>query len=69
MRKSKKKITENLSFTVDVNKLNLNRRKFNSNEIARGTGIEKNKKGKGSYTRKNVKFTDDSCGLIFMPAS
>lgn len=65
MKKSKKKITKNLSFTIDVNKLNLNQRKFDSSEISRGTGITKSKKGKGSYTRKNAKLNDDSCGLFF----
>jgi hypothetical protein len=65
MKRSKKKITKNLSFTIDVNKLNLNGRKFDSSEISRGTGITKNKKGKGSYTRKTVKLNDDSCGLFF----
>ncbi|MFL0245615.1 hypothetical protein [Candidatus Clostridium stratigraminis] len=64
MKKSKQKITKNLSFSIDVNKVNLNCRKFNSSEISRGTGIEKNKKGKGSYTRKHVKLDDDSCGLF-----
>ncbi|MBV7273667.1 hypothetical protein JMF89_07565 [Clostridiaceae bacterium UIB06] len=66
MKKSKKKLTENISFTIDMNKLNLNRRKFDSSEIGRGTGIHKNKKGKGSYTRKNVKIDDSSCGCFVL---
>lgn len=37
---------------IDVNEIALNTRKFNSNEIGRGIGIQKPKKGKGSYTRK-----------------
>jgi hypothetical protein len=66
MKKSKKNLTENLSFTIDMNELNLNRRKFDTSEIGRGIGIQKNKKGKGSYTRKNVKVNDSSCGYFFM---
>ncbi|WP_411681295.1 hypothetical protein [Clostridium thailandense] len=66
MKKSKKKLTKNISFTIDMNKLNLNRRKFDSSEIGRGTGIHKNKKGKGSYTRKNVKIDDSSCGCFVL---
>ncbi|WPC44561.1 hypothetical protein [Clostridium sp. JS66] len=53
MKKSKKCMTQNLSFTINVNELALNSRKFDTNEISRGTGIHKPKKGKGSYTRKN----------------
>ena len=62
MKKAKKKLVKNTSFTIDMNELNLNRRKFDTTEIGRGTGIQKNKKGKGSYTRKNVKHDDSSCG-------
>lgn len=65
MKKSKKNLAKGLSFSLNMNELNLNRRKFNSNEIGRGTGIQKSKKGKGSYTRKNVNFTDSSCGYPF----
>jgi len=39
--------------TIDVNKARLNSRKFTTSEIGRGIGIQKNKKGKGSYNRKN----------------
>lgn len=53
MKKSKKCMTQDLSFTINVNELALNSRKFDTNEISRGTGIHKPKKGKGSYTRKN----------------
>jgi hypothetical protein len=49
-----------------MNELNLNRRKFDSSEIGRGIGVQKNKKGKGSYTRKNVKPDDSSCGYFFI---
>jgi hypothetical protein len=66
MKKSKNKLAKNLSFTIDMNELNLNRRKFTTSEIGRGIGIEKNKKGKGSYTRKNVKYADSSCGYYFL---
>lgn len=62
MSKSKKKLSKDLSFTIDMTKLSLNQRKFSSSEIGRGVGIEKNKKGKGSYTREKVSFDDDSCG-------
>ena len=66
MKRSKEKLTKDISFTIDMNKLNLNRRKFDSSEIGRGTGIHKNKKGKGSYTRKNVKIDDSSCGCFIL---
>lgn len=65
MKKSKKKLLLGMSFTIDMNKLNLNRRKFTTSEIGRGTGIEKSKKGKGSYTRKNVKTYDSSYGYFY----
>ncbi len=64
MKKSKKNLAQGLSFSINMNDLNLNRRKFDSSEIGRGTGIQKNKKGKGSYTRKNMKFDDSSCGYF-----
>jgi hypothetical protein len=64
MKKSKKNLTRDLSFSIDMNQLNLNRRKFDTDEIGRGIGIQKNKKGKGSYTRKNVRSNDDSCGYF-----
>ncbi|MEK6264784.1 MAG: hypothetical protein N2B06_08475 [Clostridium sp.] len=66
MKKSKKKLIKGMSFTIDMNKLNLNRRKFKTSEIGRGTGIQNNKKGKGSYTRKNVNYDDSSCGYIYL---
>jgi hypothetical protein len=66
MKKSKKNLTQGLSFSIDMNELNLNRRKFDSSEIGRGTGIQKNKKGKGSYTRKNVKLDNSSCGYFLL---
>lgn len=65
MKKSKKQLTTGLSFKIDMNELNLNRRKFSTSEIGRGIGIQKNKKGKGSYTRKNVKSNDSSCGYFY----
>ena len=64
VKKSKKELIQDMSFSIDMNKLNLNRRKFTSSEIGRGTGIQKNKKGKGSYTRKNVNFDNSSCGYF-----
>jgi hypothetical protein len=64
MKKSKKQLLQGMSFTIDMNKLNLNRRKFKTSEIGRGTGIQINKKGKGSYTRKNVKQDDSSSGYF-----
>ncbi|MGH4123665.1 MAG: hypothetical protein ACREV6_12130 [Clostridium sp.] len=67
MKKSKKQLIQGMSFTIDMNKLNLNRRKFKTSEIGRGTGIQKIKKGKGSYTRKNVKVDDSSCGYFLLP--
>jgi hypothetical protein len=60
MKKLKK--NERISFTIDMNELMLNRRKFVTSEISRGTGIHKAKKGKGSYTRKN-KGKDDTYSL------
>lgn len=62
--KSKKKLTKDIKITIDVNELMLNSRKFTTSEISRGTGVHKSKKGKGSYTRKNVKFNDDSHGYF-----
>ena len=41
-----------ITFTLDLNKIALNRRKFNTEEIGRGIGVHKISKGKGSYTRK-----------------
>jgi hypothetical protein len=64
MKKSKKKLADGMSFKIDMNNLNLNRRKFDSSEIGRGIGVQNNKKGKGSYTRKNMKFDDSSCGYF-----
>jgi hypothetical protein len=64
MKKSKKGLLQGVTFIIDINKLNLNRRKFTTSEIGRGIGIEKNKKGKGSYTRKNVNFNDNSYGYF-----
>ena len=66
MKKSKKELLQGMSFSIDMNKLNLNRRKFTTSEIGRGTGIEKNKKGKGSYTRKNVNINDSSYGYFII---
>ena len=66
MKKSKIKLIKGMSFTIDMNKLNLNRRKFKTSEIGRGTGIQNSKKGKGSYTRKNVNYDDSSCGYYYL---
>jgi hypothetical protein len=68
MKKSRKNLTKGLSFSIDMNELNLNRRKFDTTEIGRGIGVQKSKKGKGSYTRKNAKFADSSCGYFFIPS-
>lgn len=64
LKKTKKELIQDMSFTIDMNKLNLNRRKFTTSEIGRGTGVQKNKKGKGSYTRKNVDSDNSSYGCI-----
>lgn len=37
--------------TINMNELQLNQRKFTTSEIGRGIGIQKPKKGKGSYVR------------------
>jgi hypothetical protein len=67
MKKSRKiKMT---TFTIGMNELNLNRRKFITSEISRGTGVQKNKKGKGSYTRKSIKVNDNSYGCIIFSKS
>jgi hypothetical protein len=68
MKKSKRNLTQGLSFTLDMNELNLNRRKFDTTEIGRGIGVQKSKKGKGSYTRKNARFAESSCGYFFIPS-
>lgn len=39
--------------TINMMDLMLNQRKFTTSEIGRGCGIEKPKKGKGSYNRKS----------------
>jgi hypothetical protein len=57
------------TFTIHMNELNLNRRKFTTSEISRGTGVQKNKKGKGSYTRKSIKVNDNSYGCIIFSKS
>ena len=66
MKKAKKELMQDMSFSIDMNKLNLNRRKFTTSEIGRGTGVQKNKKGKGSYTRKNVNLNNSSCGCFVL---
>lgn len=38
--------------TINMNELQLNQRKFTTSEIGRGIGIQKPKKGKGSYSRR-----------------
>ena len=64
---SKSKKTEKIIIKLDMNELMLNRRKFETSEISRGTGIQKSKKGKGSYTRKNKhKDANDSCGYFLI---
>lgn len=67
--KSKKKLVKDIKITIDMNEINLNSRKFTTSEISRGTGIQKNKKGKGSYTRKNFKIDDSSNGCFFKAKS
>lgn len=67
--KSKKNLVKDIKISIDMNELNLNSRKFITSEISRGTGIHKNKKGKGSYTRKNLKADDSSNGCFFNPNS
>lgn len=64
MKKSKKCMAKNLNFTINLNEIALNSRKFNTSEISRGTGIHKSKKGKGSYTRKNKNW-EYSYGYYF----
>lgn len=68
MKKSQRNMAKNLNFTINVNQLALNSRKFNTDEISRGTGIHKSKKGKGSYTRKN-KYKDYSYGYYYFFAN
>lgn len=51
---------KDMKMTIDMNKLQLNQRHFRSSEIGRGTGIQKAKKGKGSYTRKKIKEITDA---------
>jgi hypothetical protein len=66
MKKAKKELIQDMSFSIDINKLNLNRRKFTTSEIGRGIGVQKNKKGKGSYTRKNVDDDNSSYGCFYL---
>ena len=37
---------------ININEIMLNSRKFTTSEIGRGIGVQKSKKGKGSYNRK-----------------
>lgn len=67
--KPTKKLIKDMTISIDMNELNLNSRKFTTSEIGRGTGIHKNKKGKGSYTRKNIKMDDSSNGCFFNSSS
>lgn len=39
--------------TINRNELALNSRKFDTAEISRGIGVQRAKKGKGSYNRKD----------------
>lgn len=67
VKKSRK--IKRATLTIHMNELNLNRRKFTTSEISRGTGVQKNKKGRGSYTRKSIKVNDDSYGCILFSKS
>jgi Domain of unknown function. len=49
-KRSTSQMLKDMSFTVSVDPFNC--RKFTTSEISRGCGVEKSKKGKGSYTRK-----------------
>lgn len=51
MKKNKKRKIKTSGFTIDMNALQLNQRKFTTSEIGRGIGIQKAGKGKGSYVR------------------
>lgn len=66
MKRTKKQLCDSASFTLSINELSLNQRKFITQEIGRGTGRHKVKKGKGAYTRKNQKLYDDSYGYFFI---
>jgi hypothetical protein len=46
----KSKFKKGFSFIISIDPFNT--RKFDSDEIGRGVGIHKAKKGKGSYVRK-----------------
>ena len=46
----KSKFKKGFSFVISIDPFNI--RKFDTDEIGRGVGIHKAKKGKGSYTRK-----------------
>jgi hypothetical protein len=41
-----------IKFTINVNEIALNQRKFTTSEIGRGIGVEDTKKGRGSYKRR-----------------
>lgn len=50
LKKSTAQMVREMSFTVSIDPLNC--RKFTTSEIGRGCGVQKPKKGKGSYARK-----------------
>lgn len=49
-KKSTSQMVKDMSFIISVDPLNC--RKFTTSEIGRGCGVQKAKKGKGSYSRK-----------------
>jgi len=62
---------QKISFSLDVNSIALKRRKFDSDEIGRGIGVQKTKKGKGSYTRKEKykkNYSEGNYGSFFFSA-
>lgn len=58
MKKNQKIKMRDGKMIIDMNELHLNQRKFETSEISRGTGVQKSKKGKGSYTRKSKHLKD-----------
>ena len=61
---------KNISFKINPNEIALNQRKFDTNEIGRGIGVHKVRKGKGSYCRKEkcrMDYQRNEDGSFFLP--
>jgi stalled ribosome alternative rescue factor ArfA len=56
-------------FTIKINPNEIKTRSFTTQEIGRGVGVQKSKRGKGSYTRKpkhKEQYNSDSNYTAFL---